>query len=70
MGTAATLSTHSLPAPHPPPAQPEKIKHLLDNVEMGTGKGQVQEKTEGMKYLLAVRRVAVAVWGGAEARVP
>ena len=35
--------------------QPDKIKHLLDNVELGTGKGQVQEKTEGMKYLLAVR---------------
>lgn len=43
----------------PPPmslrlAQPEKIKHLLDNIEAGTGKGSVMEKVEGMKYILAV----------------
>jgi len=31
----------------------DKIKHLLDNVEVGTGKASLLEKTEGMKYLLA-----------------
>lgn len=34
--------------------QPDKIKHLLDNVESGSGKASIIEKTEGMKYLLAV----------------
>lgn len=38
-----------------PRSQPEKIKHLLDNIEAGTGKGSVIEKVEGMKYILAVR---------------
>lgn len=35
-------------------AQPERIKHLLDNMELGTGKASIAEKTEGMKYILAV----------------
>ena len=32
---------------------PEKIKHLLDNVDSATGKTHVGDKIEGMKYLLA-----------------
>ena len=32
---------------------PEKIKHLLDNVDQATGKTFVSDKIEGMKYLLA-----------------
>jgi hypothetical protein len=36
--------------------QGDRIKHLLDNAESGSGKASVLEKTEGMKYLLAVRR--------------
>ena len=55
----------SFPPPLPPPpqpslfaprscVQPEKIKHLLDNVELGSGKAAVMEKIDGMKYLLAV----------------
>jgi hypothetical protein len=34
---------------------PERIKKLLDNVEMGSGKASILEKTEGMKFLLGVR---------------
>ena len=49
------LLPHALLSPSPP--QPEKIKHLLDNIEAGTGKGSVMEKVEGMKYILAVRWV-------------
>jgi hypothetical protein len=41
-------------SPFPTSAQPEKIKHLLDNVELGTGKASIMEKIDGMKYLLAV----------------
>lgn len=41
--------------PAHPPSQPERIKHLLDNVELGSGKASMAEKTEGMKYILAVR---------------
>lgn len=39
---------------HPTILQPERIKHLLDNIELGTGKASIAEKTEGMKYILAV----------------
>lgn len=46
-----------------PRAQAERIKHLLDNVEGGSGKGSVLEKMEGMKYLLAVR--VMGGWGWA-----
>lgn len=35
--------------------QSDKIKKLLDNVASGSGMASVMEKTEGMKYLLAVR---------------
>ena len=36
----------------------DKIKHLLDNVDSGSssGKASTNDKIEGMKYLLAVRR--------------
>jgi hypothetical protein len=52
---------HRIPLSSPPfRAQPERIKHLLDNVELGTGKANIMEKIDGMKYLLAVRGVARA----------
>ena len=38
--------------------QPEKIRKLLDNVASGSGMASVMEKTEGMKYILAVRGTA------------
>jgi predicted metal-dependent phosphoesterase TrpH len=39
----------------PRAAQPEKIKHLLDNVESSsTSKSGISDKTEGMKYLTGV----------------
>lgn len=39
--------------------QPDKIKHLLDNVaSSSTSSTGISEKTEGMKYLIAVRREA------------
>jgi hypothetical protein len=49
-----------------------KIRKLLDNVDL-SGQGAVLEKTEGMKYLLAVRRRARAtrrVGGGGSRRIP
>ena len=36
------------------PSQPERIKKLLDNMEV-SGKGAIVDKVEGMKYILAVR---------------
>jgi hypothetical protein len=46
----------SSPSPSTPRRpQPDRIKHLLDNVELGSGRASMAEKTEGMKYILAVR---------------
>jgi len=63
-------------APSPPPGEgaffdetvtPEKIKKLLDNMEV-TGKGAIIEKVEGMKYILAVRGGGQGVRAGGRGR--
>ncbi len=50
-----TLAVSTLPF-----AQPEKIKALLDNVELGSTRAGIMEKIDGMKYLLAVSFVVSA----------
>ena len=55
--------------PPPPLAQPERIKKLLDNMEI-TGKAAVVEKVEGMKYILAVRKCRRGVRALARAALP
>jgi len=63
-GVALAGSAPDAPSHHAalPPLQADRIKHLLDNVESSSKSAvSIAEKTEGMKYLLAVRNTHTTV---------